>query len=127
MFDLYEFKRQYALRGKDVVNYLNRYYPLFDKAAESKASHYDTSGVCLTADAEAVLRTRFEAERYRKRKAYTESRQQIKFRMEQENADKFRRYLEKSGLTAQYILTELVTVWVEAQELAERKMQHERL
>lgn len=127
MFDLYEFKQQNALRGSDIVNCLTRYYPKFTKAAESMVSHRDKSGVCLTPDAEAVLRTQFEVERYRKRKVYTESRQQIKFRMEQASADKFRHYLEKSGLTAQYILTELVTVWIEAQEFAERKMANEQI
>lgn len=122
MFDLYEFKRHYALRGKDVVNCLNRVYPLFDKVSESKASHFDESGVCLTADAEAVLRAKFEAERYRRKStAAPDMRIQIRTRVSDELHGRFRRQLERNRITAQSVITELVTDWVTAQEKAEKE------
>ena len=109
MLDLYEFKRHHALRGKDVVNWLSRFYPKFTKAAESLVSHSDESGLCLSPEAEALLLQKFDTAGKRTRSSSGSDRRKIvKCRIRPELADAFTELARSMGYTVQELLSDYI-------------------
>lgn len=119
MLDLYEFKRHYALRGKDVVNWLSRFYPKFTKTAESLASHSDESGLCLSPEAEALLRQKFDTASKRTRSSsVSDKRRIVKCRIRPELADAFTELARSMGYTVQELLSDYIKEWYTANKAA---------
>lgn len=123
MLDLYEFKRHHALRGKDVVNWLSRFYPKFTKAAESLVSHSDESGLCLSPEAEALLRQKFDTAGKRTRSSSGSDRRRIvKCRIRPELADAFTELARSMGYTVQELLSDYIKEWYAANKSAKEAM-----
>ena len=123
MLDLYEFKRHHALRGKDVVNWLSRFYPKFTKAAESLVSHSDESGLCLSPEAEALLRQKFDTADKRTRSSCGSDRRKIvKCRIRPELADAFTELARSMGYTVQELLSDYIKEWYAANKAAKEAM-----
>ena len=125
MLDLYEFKRHHALRGKDVVNWLSRFYPKFTKAAESLVSHSDESGLCLSPEAEALLRQKFDAAGKRTRSSSgsgSDRRRIVKCRIRPELADAFTELARSMGYTVQELLSDYIKEWYAANKAAKEAM-----
>ena len=125
MLDLYEFKRHHALRGKDVVNWLSRFYPKFTKAAESLVSHSDESGLCLSPEAEALLRQKFDTADKRTRSSSgsgSDRRRIVKCRIRPELADAFTELARSMGYTVQELLSDYIKEWYAANKAAKEAM-----
>lgn len=124
MLDLYEFKRHHALRGKDVVNWLSRFYPKFTKAAESLVSHSDESGLCLSPEAEALLRQKFDTadKRTRSSSSGSDRRRIVKCRIRPELADAFTELARSMGYTVQELLSDYIKEWYAANKAAKEAM-----
>ena len=125
MLDLYEFKRHHALRGKDVVNWLSRFYPKFTKAAESLVSHSDESGLCLSPEAEALLRQKFDTADKRTRSSSgsgSDRRKIVKCRIRPELADAFTELARSMGYTVQELLSDYIKEWYAANKAAKEAM-----
>ena len=123
MLDLYEFKRHHALRGKDVVNWLSRFYPKFTKAAESLVSHSDESGLCLSPEAEALLLQKFDTAAKRTRSSSCSDRRRIvKCRIRPELADAFTELARSMGYTVQELLSDYIKEWYAANKAAKEAM-----
>ena len=124
MLDLYEFKRHHALRGKDVVNWLSRFYPKFTKAAESLVSHSDESGLCLSPEAEALLRQKFDTadKRTRSSSSGSDRRKIVKCRIRPELADAFTELARSMGYTVQELLSDYIKEWYAANKAAKEAM-----
>lgn len=120
MLDLYEFKRHHALRGKDIVNWLSRFYPKFSKVAESLVSHSDESGLCLSPEAEALLRQKFDSETKRCKRTTTgaDKRKVVKCRLRPELADAFTELARDMGYTVQDLLSDYIKEWYTANKSA---------
>lgn len=124
MLDLYEFKRHHALRGKDVVNWLSRFYPKFTKAAESLVSHSDESGLCLSPEAEALLLQKFDTagKRTRSSGSGSDRRRIVKCRIRPELADAFTELARSMGYTVQELLSDYIKEWYAANKAAKEAM-----
>ena len=124
MLDLYEFKRHHALRGKDVVNWLSRFYPKFTKAAESLVSHSDESGLCLSPEAEALLLQKFDtaSKRTRSSSSGSDRRRIVKCRIRPELADAFTELARSMGYTVQELLSDYIKEWYAANKAAKEAM-----
>ncbi len=124
MLDLYEFKRHHALRGKDVVNWLSRFYPKFTKAAESLVSHSDESGLCLSPEAEALLLQKFDTagKRTRSSSSGSDRRRIVKCRIRPELADAFTELARSMGYTVQELLSDYIKEWYAANKAAKEAM-----
>ena len=124
MLDLYEFKRHHALRGKDVVNWLSRFYPKFTKAAESLVSHSDESGLCLSPEAEALLRQKFDTadKRTRSSSSGSDRRRIVKCRIRPELAYAFTELARSMGYTVQELLSDYIKEWYAANKAAKEAM-----
>ena len=123
MLDLYEFKRHHALRGKDVVNWLSRFYPKFTKAAESLVRHSDERGLWLSPEAEALLRQKFDAAGKRTRSSSSggsgsDRRRIVKCRIRPELADAFTELARSMGYTVQELLSDYIKEWYTANKAA---------
>lgn len=111
-FDLYEFKQNKNVRGKEIVDCLAAYYPKFTKAVESYASRPEDSGVCLTSDAAELLKAKFDVERYRHRRK-SDGLRQIRCRVTPEFAEKFAAMARREGYTVQELISGFVHEWYE--------------
>lgn len=111
MFDLYEFKQQYSVSGKDVVNCLSAYYPKFTKAAESFAARSGESGVALTPDAVELLNLHFNPNKHKKKQA--DGLRQIRCRVSPEFADNLSDMARRKGYTVQELISGMVHDWYE--------------
>ena len=124
MLDLYDFKRHHALRVKDVVNWLARFYPKFTKAAESLVSHSDESGLCLSPEAEALLLQKFDtaSKRTRSSSSGSDRRRIVKCRIRPELADAFTELARSMGYTVQELLSDYIKEWYAANKAAKEAM-----
>ena len=124
MLDLYECKRHHALRGKDVVNWLSRFYPKFTKAAESLVRHSDESGLCLSPEAEAWLLQKFDtaSKRTRSSSSGSDRRRIVKCRIRPELADAFTELARGMGYTVQALLSDYIKEWYAANKAAKEAM-----
>lgn len=124
MFSLYEFKQQYSVQGKQVVNCLSAYYPKFTKAAESYASRPEESGLALTPDAVELLNYHFNPNKHRKKNP-ADGLRQIRCRVSPAFADKFNEMARRKGYTAQELISTFVHDWYETQLIVDKLMEGE--
>lgn len=59
---LTDFRVRHQLKGTEIVEAIRSLYPGFDKSLLSKVSSPEKYGVCLTPEAEELLRKTFEGE-----------------------------------------------------------------